>query len=280
MLAALATVLLGTLYPLVLDAFDLGKVSIGPPYFNTVFVPMMAPVLLLLGIAPRLRWGHNRLATVLGGARWEALAALVLAGTAPLAFGEFRWQAVLGLGLGGWMVLTTVGSLVTRWREAGFLSLSAFGMGCAHAGLAIGIIGMGLVSAYQSERAVSMRPGDTATLGAYTFVFKGATEVPASNYSAMRASLELAREGKPLGLLEPEKRLYRSSRTTMTEAAIRYGFLGDVYVALGEPLPGGAWSVQLYVKPFVGWLWAGALFMFAGGVLAALGARRPSEMKA
>ena len=96
----------------------------------------------------------------------------------------------------------------------------------------------------------------------------------------MRASLELARDGKTLGLLEPEKRLYRSSRTTMTEAAIRYGFLGDVYVALGEPLPGGAWSVQLYVKPFVGWLWAGALLMFAGGVLAALGARRPSEMKA
>ena len=280
LLAALATVLLGTLYPLVLDAFDLGKVSIGPPYFNTVFVPMMAPVLLLLGIAPRLRWGHNRLATVLGGARWEALAALVLALTVPFAFGGFRWQAALGLGLGAWMILSTVGSLVTRWREAGFLSLSALGMGCAHAGLAIGIIGMGLVSAYQSERTVAMRPGDTATLGTYAFVFKGATEVPASNYSAMRASLELAREGKPLGLLEPEKRLYRSSRTTMTEAAIRYGFLGDVYVALGEPLPGGAWSVQLYVKPFVGWLWAGALLMFAGGVLAALGARRPSEMKA
>ena len=280
LLVALATVLLGTLYPLVLDAFDLGKVSIGPPYFNTVFVPMMVPVLLLLGIAPRLRWGKTSLADVIKGLRWEALAALVVAVAAPFAFGEFKWQAALGLGLGAWMVLTTVGSLVTRWREAGFLSLSALGMGFAHTGLAIGVIGMGLVSAYQSERTVTMRPGDQASLGAYTFRFKGATEVPASNYSAMRASVELERDGKTLGMLQPEKRMYRVSRTTMTEAAIRYGFLGDVYVALGEPLPGSAWSVQLYIKPFVGWLWAGALAMFCGGFLAALGARRQAEMKA
>lgn len=279
LLATLATVLLGTLYPLVLDTFDLGKVSIGPPYFNTVFVPMMVPVLLLLGVAPRLRWGQSNLSAVLKGVRWEALAGLVIAGAVPFAFGAFRWQAALGLGLGAWMVLTTARSLLTRWREAGFLSPSALGMGLAHTGLAIGIVGIGLVSAYQSERTVTLRPGEQAALGDYSFVFRGVTEVPAPNFSAMRASLELGREGKALGVLQPEKRIYRVSRTTMTEAAIRYGFLGDVYVSLGEPLPGGAWNVQLYLKPFVGWLWAGALAMFCGGLLAALGARRQTEMK-
>ena len=280
LLVALATVLLGTLYPLVLDAFDLGKVSVGPPYFNAVFVPLMVPVLLLLGVAPRLRWRETRMADVVRALRWPAVAALLVAGLLPFAFGAFKWQASLGLGLGAWMILATLGGLVARAREAGFLSLSAIGMGFAHAGLAVGVVGIGLVSAYQSESTVSMRQGDRASLGGYEFIFEGATEVPASNYSAMRGTLQLRRDGKAMATLLPEKRMYRTTRTTMTEAAIRYGFLGDVYVALGEPLPGGAWSVQLYIKPFVGWLWAGALFMFVGGWLAALGLRRQGEMKA
>ena len=280
LLAALATVLLGTLYPLVLDAFDLGKVSVGAPYFNAVFVPMMVPVLLLLGIAPRLRWRESKIGAVLRGVRWHALAALVLAVAVPFASGEFRWQAALGVGLAGWMILTTLGGLIARQREAGFLSLGMIGMGFAHVGLAIGIIGIGLVSAYQSESTVSMRKGDKATLGGYEFVFQGAAEVPGPNYSAMRGTLELGRDGEAIALLLPEKRIYVASRTTLTEAAIRYGFFGDVYVALGEPLPGGAWSLQLYIKPFVSWLWAGALLMVCGGLLAALGARKQTEMKA
>ncbi|MDP1652261.1 MAG: heme lyase CcmF/NrfE family subunit [Rhodocyclaceae bacterium] len=279
LLAALATVLLGTLYPLILDAFDLGKISVGAPYFNAVFVPLMVPVLLLLGIAPHLRWQEANLAEVLRGLRWHALAALLVAIAVPFAFGEFKWQAALGLGLAAWMILTTLGSLIARRRAAGSLSLGVIGMGFAHAGLAIGIIGMGLVSAYQSESTVLMQKGDKATLGGYEFVFQGAAEVPASNYSAMRGTIGLSRDGKTMATLLPEKRIYLASKMTMTEAAIRYGFFGDVYVALGEPLPGGAWSVQLYIKPFVGWLWAGALFMAFGGLLAALGSRKQTEEK-
>jgi cytochrome c-type biogenesis protein CcmF len=273
LLAALGTVLLGTLYPLLLDAFDLGKISVGPPYFNTVFVPMMVPILLLLGIAPHLRWQETKLAEVMRGLRWHALAALLVAIAIPFAFGEFKWQAALGLGLAAWMILTTIGGLIARRRTEGSLSVGAFGMGCAHVGLAIGIIGMGLVSAYQSEQTVAMENGDKATLGGYEFVFQGAAEVPGPNYSAMRGTVELGRDGKALATLLPEKRIYVASRMTMTEAAIRYGAFGDIYVALGEPLPGGAWSVQLYIKPFVGWLWVGALFMALGGLLAALGSR-------
>ncbi|MDP2194992.1 MAG: cytochrome c-type biogenesis CcmF C-terminal domain-containing protein, partial [Rhodocyclaceae bacterium] len=125
----------------------------------------------------------------------------------------------------------------------------------------------------QSEKTVAMQPGDSASLGQYEFVFRGAEEVPAANYSAMRGTIELKRQGQAVATLLPEKRIYRSSQMTMTEAAIRYGFAGDVYVAMGEPLPGGVWSMLLYLKPFVGWLWGGALLMALGGLLAALGLR-------
>jgi cytochrome c-type biogenesis protein CcmF len=273
LLSALGTVLLGTLYPLILDALDFGKISVGPPYFNAVFVPMMAPVLLLLGIAPWLRWGRESLPELLRRVRWQAVAAVLMGGALPFAFEEWRWQAALGLALAAWMILTTLSGLIARRRAAGNLPLSALGMGCAHVGLAVGIIGMGLVTAYQSEKTVAMQPGESASLGRYEFVFRGAEEVPAANYSAMRGVLLLKEEGKLLTTLAPEKRIYRNSQMTMTEAAIRYGFFGDVYVAMGEPLQEGSWSMQLYLKPFVGWLWGGALMMALGGLLAALGGR-------
>jgi cytochrome c-type biogenesis protein CcmF len=273
LLAALATVLLGTLYPLILDAFGLGKISVGPPYFNAVFVPMMAPVLLLLGIAPWMRWGSESLPELLPRVRWQAVGA-VLAGLAlPFAFAEWKWQATLGLTLAAWIIFATVSGLVARRRSAGSLPLSAWGMGCAHVGLAVGIIGMGLVSGYESEKTVAMQPGDSAGLGRYEFIFRGAEEVPGPNFSAMRGTVELKKEGRPVATLLPEKRIYAKSKMTMTEAAIRYGFVGDVYVAMGEPLPGGTWSMQLYLKPFVGWLWGGALLMALGGLLAAAGVR-------
>ncbi|MDP1527352.1 MAG: heme lyase CcmF/NrfE family subunit [Rhodocyclaceae bacterium] len=274
LLAALATVLLGTLYPLILDAFGLGKISVGPPYFNAVFVPMMVPVLLLLGIAPWMRWGQESLRELLPRLRWQAAVAVLIGLALPFAFDAWRWQAALGLVLAAWMILATVSGLVARRRAVGSLPLSTYGMGCAHVGLAIGIIGMGLVSAYQSEKTVAMETGDTASLGRYEFVFRGAAEVPGPNYSAMRGTVELKSNGQTVATLLPEKRIYLKSNMTMTEAAIRYGFAGDVYVAMGEPLPGGVWSMQLYLKPFVGWLWGGALLMALGGLLAALGVRK------
>jgi cytochrome c-type biogenesis protein CcmF len=273
LLTALGAVMLGTLYPLVLDAFGMGKISVGPPYFNSVFVPLMAPALLLLGIAPFLRWGEASVGTVLHGLRWQAVAALSIGALAPLAFGAWRWQAALGLTLAAWMILATLGALRARRRASGTLPWSAWGMGSAHVGLAIGIVGMGLVSAYESETTAAMHKGDKAVLGPYEFVFQGAVEAPASNYSAMRGTVQVWRDGRQVVALMPEKRIYLKSKMTMTEAAIRYGAFGDIYVALGEPLPGGKWSVQFYLKPFVAWLWAGALLMALGGLLAAAGLR-------
>ena len=273
LLAALGAVMLGTLYPLILDALGLGKISVGAPYFNLVFVPMMVPVLLLLGIAPHMGWKRAKLAELVVALRWHALFALLLAMVIPFALGQFKWQAALGAGLAGWIVATTIGSLVSRGRRGEALPLGALGMGLAHVGVAISIIGMSFVSAYESERGVVMARGDKTTLGGYEFIFHGASEVPASNYSAMRGALSVSLDGREIATLAPEKRIYVSSRMTMTEAAIRYGFTGDVYVALGEPMADGAWSVQLHIKPYVGWIWAGALFMALGGGLAAIGLR-------
>lgn len=274
LLIAMLTVMLGTLYPLLLDALNLGKISVGPPYFNAVFVPLMVPALLLMGIAPWMRWGQEHLTVLFQHVRWQALLALAVGGVLPFVAGDWRWQAALGAALSGWISLSTVSGLVQRYRATASLPLSAYGMGCAHLGMAIGIAGMGLVSAYQSEKTIAMKPGESTTLGAYEFVFKGAQEVPAANYSAMRGTLLLNQSGTEVATLLPEKRMYRSTQTPFTEAAIRYGFFGDIYVALGEPLGDGGWSVQLYLKPFVGWLWGGALIMVVGAVLAAIGVRR------
>ena len=276
---ATATVLLGTLYPLILDALGLGKVSVGPPYFNAVFVPIMAPVLLLMGFGPFIRWGETRLPELLRQVKWIMVASVVLAITLPLAAGEFKWQAALGLGLATWIAFATVAGWIERRRSGNGLSLAFLGMSLAHFGMAIGVAGIGLVSAYETERSVAMKPGDTATLAGYTFTFKGATEVPGPNFSAMRGSLAVSRGDAAITVLEPEKRIYHISKLTITESAIDYGFTGDIYVALGEPLPGKAWSVKLYHKPFVGWLWAGALFMVIGALLAAIDRRYRRTLK-
>lgn len=270
---ATATVLLGTLYPLILDALDLGKVSVGPPYFNAVFVPIMAPVLLLMGFGPFIRWGETKLPELLARVKWQLAISLVLAVSLPLAVGEFKWQAALGLGLAIWIALSTGTGLIARRRSGTGLSLAFLGMSLAHFGMAVGVAGIGLVSAYETEKSVAMAPGDTATLAGYTFNFRGATEVPGPNFSAMRGSLAVSQGDAAITILEPEKRMYHISKLTMTESAIHYGFTGDIYVALGDPLPGKAWSVKLYHKPFVGWLWAGALFMALGALLAAIDRR-------
>lgn len=267
LLVALASVLLGTLYPLLLDALKLGKVSVGPPYFNAVFVPLLVPVLLLTGFVPHAPWGKFALRQVLGRLKWQAVCALMLGLGLPLALGAWRWQAALALTLALWIVFSTMHGLMLRRRE---LSAALLGMSLAHLGLAIGVVGMGLVSAYETEQNLAMQPGSTASVAAYTLTFKGVVEVPGPNYSAVRGSLAITRDAQTVGLLEPEKRIYHKNRMTMTESAIRYGWTGDIYVALGDPIKDGSWSVRLFHKPFVGWIWLGAALMALGGLLAAM----------
>ena len=273
LLVAAATVLLGTLYPLILDALDLGKVSVGPPYFNSVFVPLMLPVLLLMGLGTHLGGTSAGILSVVRKLKWHGLAALVLGFAVPWAYGDLHWPAVLSITLASWIGFTTV----QRLFEVRGHSLSSLytvaGMGFAHCGLAITMVGIGFVSVYETERDVAMAPGDTATLAAFTATFNGVTEVPGPNYSAIVANISVSRDGVAVATLAPEKRVYHASRKQMSESAIRYSPVGDIYVVLGEPLKDGAWSVRLYYKPFIIWIWLGALVMAVGAAVAMVARR-------
>ncbi len=272
LLVATGTVMLGTLYPLMLDALGQGKVSVGPPYFNSVFVPLMVPVLLLLGIGPLAYWQQASWPEILRGMKRPVLAAVVLGPALSLAYGELRWQAALGLGLAVWIVLSTLPRLLRRG-----CTLAQAGMGLAHCGVAIGIIGIGMVTAFESERSLTMTAGESASVAGHEWLFKGIAEVPGPNYSAVRGTLAVSRGGSPVAELQPEKRVYHATKTAMTESAIRYGMFGDLYAVLGDPLSHQTWTVRIFHKPFIGWVWGGAVTMALGAALAAFGRRKPRE---
>ena len=261
------SVLLGTLYPLLIDALHLGKISVGPPYFNSVFVPIMIPLLVLMGIGPWTHWKKTDLLTVIKRL-WLAGLVAVLAGiTIPLIMGEFTWLAGLGFLLAFWVIAS--GCLqIARQAKIGKPTRSFMGMQVAHLGIAIFVIGVTMVGAYQEEKDVRMSAGETVAVGGYTIQLQGVSVAPGPNYQAMRGAFLLMKNGKVETTLYPEKRSYFSSTMPMTEAAIDAGLTRDVYVSLGEELADKSWAVRVYYKPFVDWIWGGCLLMALGGVLA------------
>jgi cytochrome c-type biogenesis protein CcmF len=271
LLVACAAVLLGTLYPLIVDALGLGKLSVGPPYFNAVFVPIMLPLLLLIGVGPVANWKQAELKTLLRKLVPAAVVALLAGAALPLLAGGWQPMAALALTLAVWITAAIVLQTAERLRKPGRPTPSWWGMQLAHFGIAAFVVGVTMVSAYQQERDVRMEPGDTVTVGGYTFQFNGVKSVRGPNYEASRGSFTLSRDSQPLGELLPEKRAYDSSSMPMTEAAIDAGFTRDVYVSLAEPLDAqtGAWAVRVYFKPFVDWIWGGCFLMALGGCLAA-----------
>jgi cytochrome c-type biogenesis protein CcmF len=273
LLVACAAVMLGTLYPLFLDALGLGKISVGPPYFDSVFMPLMAPAILLAGVGPLIAWRKGDLGQLVRRLRWVAIAALLGALFVPLAFG--RWSALtsVGLLLAFWIVAGTLTSLIVRIRSGTKITSAFAGMLLAHAGIGVFVIGVTLVKSYETERDLRMAPGDSATLGGYAFRFDGVREVSGPNYSASRGSITVSRDGETIASLAPEKRVYLVQRNPMTEAAISAGISRDIYVSLGEAVGAGggnsAWTVRIHVKPFIRWIWFGCLMMAFGGLLAA-----------
>jgi cytochrome c-type biogenesis protein CcmF len=269
LLAAAGTVLIGTLYPLFIDALGLGKLSVGAPYFNAVFVPIMIPLLLLMALGPAARWKQFE-----PRALWQRLrvvAVLALAAGLGLPFAMGRWSPLVatGLLLAVWVAASALVQLRERLKSD-VPPLSFWGMHLAHLGIAVFVAGVTLVKGYEVEKDVSLAVGETVQVGPHAFRLVGVTEVPGPNYIAQRGEIALSSiDGRPLATLHPEKRHYFSSRMPMTEAAIESGIAGDVYVSLGEPLDGGAWSVRIYDKPFVTWIWAGCLLMAFGGALSA-----------
>jgi cytochrome c-type biogenesis protein CcmF len=261
--AAAATVFLGTLYPLALDALGAGKISVGPPYFETVFVPLLAPALFLMGIGPLARWKRASLPELAVRLRWALAVSFALGLALPLAFGDWRPMVGFGLALALWVVITALLTIKGKQTRA------HYGMVVAHIGVAVFVVGVTLVKAYEAERDANMKPGDSVALGAYAFRLEGISDVKGPNYVAARATVVVTRNGTPVTNLYPERRVYTVQEQVMTEAAISPGFTGDLYVSLGDPLEGGAWLVKVQHKPFIDWIWGGCLIMALGGVLAA-----------
>ena len=268
LLTATGSVLLGTLYPLFVDALGLGKISVGPPYFNTVFIPLVTPLLFLIGVGPLARWKQVNVPELASRLKWGFGASVAVALLLPLTLGTWKPMVSLGFLLALWIVGTVAINVQGRLRRAPGWSANFYGMNLAHIGVAITVVGITMVSAYDTERNMRMGEGDTVTLQGYTFLFKGVKELDGPNYKASRATLEVSRNGQAITTLYPEKRNYLASGMPMTESAIDYGFTRDLYTALGEPLDGGAWSVRLFHKPFVVWIWIGAVLMALGGLLA------------
>jgi cytochrome c-type biogenesis protein CcmF len=276
LVTAAGSILLGTLYPLVLDALGLGKISVGPPYFSTIFVPLMTPVFLLAGIGPMFGWRQAALDRIWGRVHYLCpLSYLFGIGLAAAAFEGSDLKTMAGLGTAVWLAASSLATLWNRVRLRGdwaaglrAQSLSTYGMTAAHLGLAVFLTGVVISGRFSEEKLVRMAPGDSVTLSGYTFRFFGTEKVTGPNFVAQEGKFRVEGNGDSREL-KPQKRSYRVQRNPMTEAAIDPGLWRDLYVALGEPMDHGAWSVRLYVKPFMRWVWCGALLMIAGGLVAA-----------
>jgi cytochrome c-type biogenesis protein CcmF len=262
---AAATVFLGTLYPLAIDAVGAGKISVGPPYFEAVFVPLMAPALFLMGIGPLARWKGASLPELAVQLRWALGVSLALGFLSPLLFGNWSGMVGFGLALAIWIVLSALLTL----RKSVKQTRSHYGMVLAHIGVAVFVVGVTLVKGYEAERDARMKPGETVALGRHVFALESVSEVRGPNYVAAQAKVVVTRDGRPVSVLYPERRIYTVQEQVMTEAAIDPGLTGDLYVSLGDPLEGGAWLVKVQHKPFVDWIWGGCLIMALGGFVAA-----------
>ncbi len=272
LVVATLTVLIGTLYPLILDALNLGKISVGPPYFDTVFVPITLPMSFLIGISAVIRWKADRFQRVLQQEQIVLVASLAFGAVLPwLVFGESSFQLSLSIAVAAWVIATMVQDFITRNQKKGRLSRSHVAMLVAHAGLGIFIIGVAFSNAFSIEKDVRMEAGSKVEAGGYIFHLDGLAERQGPNYVTTMGLVYVYNEaGDQVATLHPEKRLYTVQSMPMTEASIDEGVFRDLYVAMGEPIKGSnAWAMRVYYKPFIQWIWMGVLIMALGGLIAA-----------
>jgi cytochrome c-type biogenesis protein CcmF len=270
---ASAAVLFGTLYPLIISALDMGKISVGEPYFNAVFVPLMLPLLVLMSIAPLMRWKKDSLANVARKMTIPFVVA-VLAALAMLFVDKGSLMVAIGMGIAAMIVMMVVVGLYYRLKGKGLSALKKippafYGMNVAHFGVAVFIVGVTLTESMNLQKDLRMETGDQITLGGYEFTFNGARQSQGPNYTAYKGEITVNNAvGEPVAVLEPEKRIYPVRGMPMTEAGIDAGLFRDLFVALAEPLDNGAWSLRIYYKPFIRWIWLGTIFMALGGLIA------------
>jgi len=284
MVTAAGSVLLGTMYPLVLDTLGLGKISVGPPYFDAVFFPVMAPAAFLMGVGPLARWRQAPVPELAARLKW-AFAVAVLATVAFVAtsgrFGSGGSMLgaiafAIGIFLGLWLIAASITAVIDRAAQvkapgwpARLAALPAgfWGMIVAHAGIGVFCIGVAAVMTLDVEVDAAIAPGQTLTVREYELRLVGFESADGPNYTATRGRIEVMREGRVLFELLPEKRFYPTTQSVMTEAAIDSSITRDLYVQLGERLPDGRWTVQAWVKPYIDWIWAGCFLMALGGFI-------------
>ena len=273
-----ATILLGTLYPLFLDALGLGKVSVGPPYFNSVFIPLTMPLAAMAGMGAIARWKRDQFSRIFKKLWLVLFISMGIGLVFPLlANGQYQWLAVVGITLASWTALSTVFGLVDRVKHRKYKlqalmnqPRSIWGMSIAHFGIAVFVAGVTMVSLYEQEIDLKMTPGDSYELGNYQFVFNGVQREGVENYVTDKGSFNALSDGNLLTTIYSEKRYYPTQAEPMTEAGIDVGIFRDLYISLGERLnETGAWSVRLHVKPYIRWIWFGAVLMAAGALMAA-----------
>ena len=275
---AAGSVLFGTIYPLALDALGVGKISVGRPYFELVFVPLTAPAMFLIGVGPMTQWKKASLPDLATRLRWAFAAGVLSAVLVPFAMGEWNIGVSLGVLLAAWIFASSLAGLLERLRHSdrsvslparlAANSRSYYGMLLAHIGVAVFIFGVALVTGYATDKDVRMSVGDNIEVGGYNFRLDRLSEVAGPNYIASRGDIRVSKDGREVALMHPEKRTYRVQKNPMTEAAIDWGWFRDLYVAFGERLGPSTWLVRIYHKPFVEWIWAGWLLMALGGLLA------------
>ncbi len=269
-------VLIGTLYPLVLDALNMGKISVGPPYFDFIFMVIGIPLAAIIGIGTLIRWKKDQIKRINKTVLFSLVLSIAVGFFTPLLMDHYSFGAGLGIATGLFVIVLNITNLGARTSKGKRIKdllgtpRSFYGMVVAHLGIGIFIIGVTMTNTYSIEKDIRMLPGDVHEIQGYGFGFKGITEVQGPNYRATQGRFDVTRNDKTLTTLRPEKRVYLVQQNPMTEAAIDAGFTRDLYVALGEPLEErNAWAVRVYFKPFIRWIWLGALVMALGGGLAA-----------
>jgi cytochrome c-type biogenesis protein CcmF len=269
LLIAAALILIGTLYPLFLDALNMGKISVGPPYFNTVFLIPTIPLLFLMAIGMHSAWKKGRLESMKRPLAIVFVVSLALGLLIPrVAYGAFHFSAVIGLTAGIWVILSSLYEPWQRLRSKQSLSRGVLGMTIAHIGVGVFAIGVTVTQSYRVEKDIALKPGQSATLEGYDFEFRSTRATEGPNFDAIESEIVVTRDGRLVATLHPQKRTYRVQTMPMTESGIHVKWNRDLFVAMGDDLGAGAWSMRLQYKPMVRYIWLGALIMAIGGLVA------------
>jgi cytochrome c-type biogenesis protein CcmF len=272
-------VLWGTLSPLVYELLHIGKISVGPPVFAVMFLVPMLPLMIFLAIGMHSVWRRGKLSTAARPLGWMLAAAVLLALALQLGYGKIHWVGLVGAVFGVWIILSALLEPVRRLRRGQSLTAGLMGMVIAHAGVGVFAIGASGVESYKIEKDVALKPGMAYSIAGYDFRFVKAVDVRGPNYDAVQATVEVTRGGKLVTTLEPQKRHFWVQQTDNSQAAISVNWARDLFVAMGNPLGAGAWSMRIQYKPLVRYIWLGAIIMAVGGIVAATDRRYRSRVK-